>query len=636
MCGIAGCYQQMTDGPKLADIMSDRIAHRGPDDSGSWSYDGSGAAVQFEFRRLSIIDLSSAANQPLCKDGLTIVYNGELFNFRSLRAELAARGVSFTTRSDTEVVLEAWRNWGPAALNRFRGMYAFALFDHRTSELFLARDPLGIKPLYYRPRGGGLVFASELKAIVSAAGAELRIEPGALVASMLYYWLPEQRCAIEGVVKLPAGCWARARPDGTLTVHQYWSAAGVAAHAAAGPPADLQEVIEDSVTAHLVADVPVSSFLSGGLDSSIITVLAHRANPAIDAYTITFRPQDQRLEAMPDDAVYARKIADRFGITLREVQISPDIVRLLPRIVDVLDEPIGDPAAINTLLLCEAARERGVKVILSGMGADELFAGYRKHVACVLAGRYRGLPASVRATARRAADRLPVSVGGRGLRYTRWAKRFLTFADLPEEPRFRRSYTLYDAADLVALLSPDLASHVGQILDEHAGIYHDNALADDVNRMCLADARMFLPGLNLAYTDRASMAASVEVRVPFVDPIVALAAFTIPGPAKIHRGQGKAALKQAALGWLPAEIVHRPKASFGAPLRAWVRGELTEIIDDVLVAGELVGSGMVRRDRLLRMISDERSGREDRSKQIWQLLTLELWYRNARAQGVAA
>jgi asparagine synthase (glutamine-hydrolysing) len=636
VCGIAGCYQQLTDGVKLADIMSDRISHRGPDASGSWSHDSGGATVQFEFRRLSIIDLSLAANQPLSKNGLTIIYNGELYNYRRLRAELTARGVAFTTRSDTEVVLEAWRSWGPAALNRFRGMYAFALFDQRTNEMFLARDPLGIKPLYYLRRGGGLVFASELKALVSAAGAELRVEPGALVASMLYYWLPEQRCAIEGVVKLPAGCWARARPDGTLSVHEYWSIAEVAARAAAGPEADLREVIEDSVAAHLVADVPVSSFLSGGLDSSIITVLAHRANPAIDAYTITFRPQDQRLEAMPDDAVYARKVAARFGIGLTEVEISPDIVSLLPRIVDALDEPIGDPAALNTLLLCEAARERGVKVILSGMGADELFAGYRKHLACVLAGQYRSLPGPVRAAARWAVAGLPVSVGGRGLRYARWAKRFLSFAEMAEEPGYRRSYTLYDPSELAAVLSPDLAGHIGRVLDEHAELYHDNALADHVNRMCLADARMFLPGLNLAYTDRASMAASVEVRVPFVDPVVALAAFTIPGQAKIHRRRGKAALKAAARDWLPAEIVHRPKASFGAPLRAWVRGALTEVIDDVLVGGELVGSGMLRPDPLARMISDDRSGREDRSKQIWQLLTLEMWYRNAQAQGVAA
>jgi asparagine synthase (glutamine-hydrolysing) len=635
MCGIAGCYQQ-ADGQKLVDVMTDRIAHRGPDSAGVWSHDDDRVSAQLGFRRLSIIDLSAAADQPMRKDGLTIIFNGELYNYRTLRAELAVRGVRFATHGDTEVVLEAWRCWGSDALNRFRGMFAFALFDERTGDLALVRDPFGIKPLYYLPRGGGVVFASELKALVTAIGPELRIEPGALVASMLYYWLPEQRCAIDGVRKLPGGSWALLRPDGTLTVERYWDIADVAAHAAAGPPADLGQVIEESVTAHLVADVPVSSFLSGGLDSSIVTVLAHRAAQEIDAYTITFRPEDQRLEAMPDDAVYARKVAARFGIDLHEIEISPDIVNVLPRMVDALDEPIGDPAAINTLLMCEAARERGVKVFLSGMGADELFGGYRKHLACVMAGRYGRLPGLPRAGIRFAVERFPVSVKGRGLRYARWAKRFLTFAELPEEPRFRRSYTLYDPDDLCALLSPDLSGYVAQVIGEHSDIYHDNSLHDEVNRMCLADARLFLPGLNLAYTDRASMAASVEVRVPYVDPIVARAAFSIRGSDKIRHRQGKVALKRAAEAWLPREIVYRPKASFSAPLRAWVRNDLQEVINDVLVGGELVESGMIRAGALRRLIQDEQAGREDHAKQIWQLLTLELWYRNARSMGVAA
>jgi asparagine synthase (glutamine-hydrolysing) len=637
MCGIAGCYQQV-DGKKLVDVMTDRIAHRGPDSSGIWHHEDDQVAVQLGFRRLSIIDLSSAADQPFSKEGLTLVYNGELYNYRELRTELAGRGVRFRTESDTEVVLEAWRCWGPDSLRRFRGMFAFALADIITGELFLARDPFGIKPLYYLHRGDGVLFASELKALIAASGSQMRIEPGALVASMLYYWLPEERCAIDGVRKLPAGSWARCTPDGRLTEQRYWNIAEVAARAAAGPPADLRSVIEESVTAHLVADVPVSSFLSGGLDSSIITVLAHQADAAIDAYTITFRPEDQRLEAMPDDAVYARKVAAKYGISLHEIEISPDVVSLLPRMVEVLDEPIGDPAAINTLLMCEAARERGVKVVLSGMGADELFGGYRKHLACLLASRYRRLPAGLRHhLVEPAVDRMPLRLGSRGVRYARWAKRFMTFADLPEEPRFRRSYTLYAPEELAGLISPDLAGHVTRIIDEHCEIYTDNALPDDmVNRMCLADTRLFLPGLNLAYTDRASMAASVEVRVPFVDPVVAAAAFSIDGKDKIKGRQSKVALKRAAENWLPAEIVHRPKASFSAPLRAWVKGDLHELIQDVLVAGELTSCGMIRRDALTRLIGDEQSGQQDHSKQIWQLLTLELWYRHARSMGVSA
>jgi asparagine synthase (glutamine-hydrolysing) len=635
VCGIAGCYQQ-ADGQKLVDVMSERIAHRGPDAAGVWSHEDDRVSVQLGHRRLSIIDLTAAADQPLSKHGLTLVYNGELYNYKELRAELAGRGVRFATKSDTEVVLEAWRTWGQEALRRFRGMFAFALADTATGELVLARDPLGIKPLYYLPRGDGVLFASELKALLAAVGSELSIEPGALVASMLYYWVPEQRCAIRGVQKLPAGSWARFRSDGTHEMSSYWRVQDAARAAAAGPAADLRSVIEESVAAHLVADVPVSSFLSGGLDSSIVTVLAHRAASDVDAYTITFRPEDQKLEAMPDDAVYARKVAARFGIKLHEIEISPDIVSLLPRMVDILDEPIGDPAAINTLLMCEAARARGVKVILSGMGADELFGGYRKHLACLMASRYSRLPGPVRTGARFGVDRLPVSVGDRGLRYPRWAKRFMTFAELPEEARFRRSYTLYDPEDLAALVGPDLKSQVAHVIEEHSAIYNDNELDDEVNRMCLADSRLFMAGLNLTYTDRASMAASVEVRVPFVDLIVAQAAFSIPGKEKIRGRKQKAVLKDAAENWLPAEIVHRPKASFGAPLRAWVRNDLSELIGDVLVSGELVQAGMLRKEALERLIADDQAGRQDNAKQVWQLLSMELWYRNARSMGVAA
>jgi asparagine synthase (glutamine-hydrolysing) len=635
MCGIAGCYQQ-ADGRKLADVMTDRIAHRGPDAGGIWSHEDERVSLHLGHRRLSIIDLSTAADQPMRKDNLALVYNGELYNYKELRKELQNAGATFRSSSDTEVILEGWRHWGPAALGRFRGMFALAIADTATGELVLARDPLGVKPLFYAERGDGIVFASELKAIISALGPELRIEPGALVASMLYYWVPEQRCAIHGVYKLPAGTWARIRPGGKLEVRQYWDIKDVASAGQDKPAADLKAIIQESVKAHLVADVPVSSFLSGGLDSSIVTVLAHQDSSAVDAYTITFRPEDQKLEAMPDDAVYARKVARQFGIDLHEIELSPDIVDLLPRMVDILDEPIGDPAAINTLMMCEAARQRGVKVLLSGMGADELFGGYRKQLACLVASRYRRLPGAIRHPARLAVNSLPVSIGDRGLRYPRWAKRFMTFAELPEEARFRRSYTLYDPAELTTLVGPELGRHVADVIGEHTAIYNDNELNDEVNRMCLADARLFMAGLNLTYTDRASMAASVEVRVPFVDKIVAEAAFTIAGKDKIRGRVSKAALKDAAESWLPREIVHRPKASFGAPLRAWVRNDLKELISDVLVGGELVQLGMLRKQPLLQLTADEAAGREDNAKQIWQLLSMELWYRQVRAAGVGA
>lgn len=636
MCGVAGTFQQ-SDGKVLVNAMIDVLAHRGPDACGVLELVDPTTEVCLAHRRLSIIDLSPAADQPLVKQGLTLSYNGELYNYRELRAELQGHGVRFTTDSDTEVVLEAWRAWGPGALPRFRGMFALAIHDAATGSLVLARDPLGIKPLYVMRRGDGVVFASELKAIVSALGPELSVDPAGMVASVLYYWLPQQYDALLGVRKLPPGTWTEYRRDGSSISGEYWNPVEVAARAAAGAPVDLRATIESSVAAHLVADVPVSSFLSGGLDSSIITTLAHRSDPAIEAYTIVFRAEDHRLEAMPDDAHYARKMAAHLGIRLHEIEIAPDVVGLLPRMVDILDEPIGDPAAINTLLMCDAARAAGVKVLLSGMGADELFGGYRKHLACLLAARYRRIPRSLRSgVVAPVVGRLPVVAGGRGLRTVRWAQRFLSFAELPEEEAFLRSYTLYGRDEVTGLLDPDLADQVDAVLDSHRAVYDDNALADPVSRMCLADSRLFMPGLNLTYTDRASMAASTEVRVPFVDPLVFEAAFSLPGSDKIRGRVQKAALKDAARAWLPDEIIDRPKASFGAPLRAWVTNDLRELVDDVLVSGDLVASGFLQRDPLLRLVADQRSGRRDQAKQIWQLLSLELWYRNVREKGVAA
>ncbi|WP_270886154.1 asparagine synthase (glutamine-hydrolyzing) [Pedococcus sp. 5OH_020] len=634
MCGIAGAYQQ-ADGKVLVSAMVDRIDHRGPDACGVVELVDPDSSVVLGHRRLSIIDLSTAADQPLAKDRLTLSYNGELYNYKEIRSELESRGVRFATRSDTEVVLEAWRLWGPAVLRRFRGMFAFAIHDERTGDLSLVRDPLGIKPLYVMPRGEGILFASELKAIVRAVGPELRVNSAAMVASALYYWLPQEYDALHGVHKLPPGTWSTYHRDGSVSSGEYWNSAEEAARASGGPRPDLREVLTESVEAHLVSDAPVASFLSGGLDSSIVTALAHRADAAIEAYTIAFRPQDQRLEAMPDDARYARLMAAHLGIRLHEIEIAPDIVDLLPRMVDILDEPIGDPAAINTLLMCDAARAAGVKVLLSGMGADELFGGYRKHLATLMTSRYRRVPRAVRQGVIAPAVRaMPVAVGQRGIRTVRWAQRFLTFAELGEEEAFRRSYTLYDRDELVDLLDPALMGDVDDVVDQHREVYEDTTLTDQVDRMCLADSRMFMVGLNLTYTDRASMAASTEVRVPFVDPVVFSAAFALPGSEKIRGRVQKAALKDAARAWLPDEVIDRPKASFGVPLRAWVTNDLRELVDDVLLRGELVDSGFLRREPLQRLVDDQRSGRRDESKQLWQLLCLEQWYRNARSAGV--
>jgi asparagine synthase (glutamine-hydrolysing) len=271
------------------------------------------------------------------------------------------------------------------------------------------------------------------------------------------------------------------------------------------------------------------------------------------------------------------------------------------------------------------------------MGADELFGGYRRHLACLLGARYQKLPRGLRTgVVAPAVDRLPVAAGGRGLRYSRWAKRFLSFAELGEEAAYRRSYSLYDPAELTDLLDPGLDPLIDDVVEAHHRLYTDTELTDHVNRMCLTDSRFFLPGLNLAYTDRSSMSASTEVRVPFVDPEVFRAAFTFSGSQKIKGRTQKVPLRTVAEGWVPSEVVNRPKASFGAPLRAWVTNDLGPLIDDILLKGQLVDSGFLRRSSVQRMVTEQRTGRTDQSKQLWQLLSMELWYRGARAAGVKA
>lgn len=630
MCGIAGLYNIPAE-PDALSRMLGTIAHRGPDAEGMRKIRSHDAEVGLGHRRLSIIDLSEDANQPFEKDGLITVYNGEIYNYKELSQELRATGVTFRTTSDTEVLIEAWRKWGPSCLKKLRGMFAFALLDNQTGKLALVRDPFGIKPLFIARQNGGLAFASELKALAPTLGDTVTLDPTALISSLMYCWVPESHCVYQGVEKLPPGCWAEISPNGAYRQESYYDPQRELvrdSYEEIGVD-DLRKIIEDSVAAHMVADVPVSAFLSGGLDSSLITVIAARLGHKVEGYTISFRKEDRKLEAMPDDLFYARKVAEANDIPLHEIEIAPDMADMLPRMAYALDEPIGDAAAINAYLICKAARDVGTKVLLSGMGADELFGGYRKHYACMLAAKYRMLPGFIRnGMVRPAVDGLPVASKNKGFRTVRWAKRFLAFADMPEEAAFRRSYTDYGVPEFQDLLNPDLHGAVDRLVDEHADIYNQYRMAncgDRINSMCYTDLRHFLPGLNLAYTDRASMAASTEVRVPFVDREVVAAAFGISGGRKIEGRETKAVLKKAAEPYLPKEVVYRPKGLFSAPLRAWIRRDLRAMVDELLMEGSLAKSGFLNAKTLRRMVDEDRAGTADCSKAIWQLMTLESW-----------
>ncbi|HZJ62432.1 MAG TPA: asparagine synthase (glutamine-hydrolyzing) [Kofleriaceae bacterium] len=629
MCGIAGTYDDPIAEPEFR-AMIGALAHRGPDAAGL-ARAMAPVPIWLGHRRLSIIDVTDAANQPFEKHGLVLVYNGELYNYRELRRELEARGAGFATRSDTEVLLEAWRYWGPAALARFRGMFAFAVYDRASGRLVLARDHFGIKPLFFTRAGSRIAFASELRALARLPGFRRAIDDAALAALLLYDWIPEDQSIYRGVEKLAPGCYATIDPGGSFEVHRYWDPVAAFGARASGPEPALASVLEDSVRAHLVADVEIGAFLSGGLDSSLLVAMASRYNPSIRCYTIGFRPVDQQLEAMPDDLRYARQLATQLGVPLEEIEMSPDVAGLLPSFVSVLDEPIGDAAALNVLAMCSAARASGIKVLLSGMGADEIFSGYRRHRACLLGNAYRRIPSLGRRAIETVVDRLPVASRTRGLVVARWAKRFVALARHEEEAAYRRSYTYYDPEELDELLAGRGAAHVAELCRRHACTYwaagrtrgRDAQLA----RMCLTDLQMFLPALNLAYTDRASMAASVEVRVPFVDRDVVAAAFGLRARERIRGRVQKVALKQVAERWLPHEIVHRPKSSFGLPLRAWMARDLRGELDASLPDGALVSRGYLDGAVIRRMIDHHASGRADHAQALWQLLAVEHWVR---------
>lgn len=638
MCGILGGINIAGLASALPSLL-DRIAHRGPDAAGTHVEQGPGGTVALGHRRLSIIDLSAAANQPFEKDGYVLVFNGEIYNYRHLTQELKSLGVVFRTHSDTEVVLEAWKNWGPDSLARMRGMFAFAIYERHSGRLVLARDPFGIKPLYVMKRTGGIAFASELKALVPLLGTGARVDDGAVLASLVYSWLPDDYCLYRDVSKLAAGHWLEVRPGGIVAEHVYWDEGRdlVQSDRPEVGVEELRAIVAESVKLHMVSDVPVSTFLSGGLDSSILTVLATQHAGRLESYTTFFRAEDQALEAMPDDLGYARQVAKLHDITLHEIELQPDVVKLLPQMVDILDEPLGDASAINVHLICRAARDAGVKVLLSGIGADEIFAGYRRQYACTLANRYQRLPATLRdGVIARLVSALPVAGEKRGYRTIRWAKRFLSFANLPEEQAFLRSYTHYNQSELVAAMGREMPAEVEELFHRHAVLYAQGPAGDHVNRMCFTDLRLFLRGLNLFLTDRASMAASTEVRVPFVDLEVVKAAFAIPGARKMAGQERKVILKKAAEAWLPRSIIYRPKAMFSMPLRSWIRRDLRELVDDTLSDGEIVGRGYLSRQHIRALIERDRAGIADNCREIWKLLTLDLWLRRQKEQCVVA
>jgi asparagine synthase (glutamine-hydrolysing) len=645
MCGICGF---VGDGDiELLRAMSEAMAHRGPDGSGEHHFptDGDSPPAGLGHRRLSIIDPSPRGAQPMAygrDESLWITYNGELYNFRALRRDLVRDGYSFRSDCDTEVMLAMYARHGPAMLDHLNGIFAFAIWDAERGELFLARDKLGVKPLYYAQRSGGLYFASEAKALLRALPRP-GIREDALADYLTFLWVPDPDTIFDGIFKLPPGHCATFG-EGRLTVSQYWDMTFAPEDRPMREWADLvRGSVDDSVRRQMVSDVPLGSFLSGGLDSSAVVASMKDASESLTTYTVGFSEGDLRHEIVSDDLRYARRLGRDFGLDYHEQILEPDVVQLLPRLVWHMDEPVADPAAITTYLICSAARER-LTVILSGVGGDEIFAGYPRYLAARIGKLIDPLPRAARSRlARSLQSRLTLGRPGRMRGPRRNLLKLARGIDADPMERYLTYRSYFKRSELDALLAPDLRAAVSDHDPLQGHRDHFERVADQhwLNQLIYVDLKTFLPCLNLAYTDKMSMAASTEVRVPLLDDELVSLSGRVPPELKLHHMVRKYIFKRSMDDVLPRYVVRRRKAGFGAPVRSWLVGDLKPMIDDLLSPETVAARGLFDPTAVRKLVADNDAARADNALQIWTLLTLELWQqefldRPAQARGAVA
>jgi asparagine synthase (glutamine-hydrolysing) len=605
--------------------MLDVISHRGPDDRGTASFDlPDGRTATLGHRRLSILDPTPAGHQPMADatGRVHLTYNGELYNYPELKRELEARGVPLRTNCDTEVLVNLLALDGLGAVERLNGIFAFAAWDEGSGELWLARDRAGVKPLYHcRLEHGGFAFASEFKALTPLLG-ERRPDPQAVADYFTYLWVPGSKTVMAGIDKLEPGHVAVLRPDGSLTQTRYWS---LELRPEGGRATDdwieeLSATFDGAVQAQQLSDVPLGSFLSGGLDSSAV-VAAMKTDEPVTTYTIGSSAADLAHDVIVDDLPYARSLKEELHVDYHETVLTPDLAEQLPRAVWHMDEPVADPAALTTLLICQAASER-LTVVMSGVGGDELFAGYPRHRAARLAS----LAGPLRPLAGPLERRLSIGPPGRGRALRRNAKKFLRGAALAPDERYLSYFTYFDRDGVGRLLEPlgsELAGY--DPLDFPRDVFRQTAGQPYVNRMLAVDWHGFLPSLNLTYTDKMGMAASTEVRVPILDNSMVDLAARIPPELKLRGLQGKWLLKKSQERRLPHDVIWRKKAGFSAPIRSWLAGTLAPAVDRLHGDSALARSQMIDQAEARRVVDDYRSQRSDNALQIWALLTLDLW-----------
>jgi asparagine synthase (glutamine-hydrolysing) len=615
MCGICGVMtrDESRPDPAVLEQMSHAIAHRGPDSHGLLTDGPVGLAV----RRLAIIDLEHG-DQPIADEEgrVQVVQNGEIYNYRDLRARLERGGHRFATRSDTEVLVHLYQERGLDFVHELRGMFAIALWDPGNHRLILARDRFGIKPLYYRLTEDELAFGSELKSLLSQPGVPRALDLDAVESFLAFNAIPAPLTIFAGIRKLPAGHLLVCDGREASVVPYARPGPSPAGDLRSEPPeelaAELLERLRDSVSAHLVADVPVGVLLSGGLDSSALTALAAQESPRpVSTFSIGFE------EESFDELDAARVVAERYGTEHHELVVRPDAAQLLPRLVHAFDEPFADSSALPTYLVSELAAG-SVKVALSGEGGDELFGGYYTYVADQLAPR---IGPAVRPL-RRLVEWLPSSSAKVSFDYK--AKCFVRGAHLPPVERHHAWKEIF-SRDLRAELVDRKRDGIADPLDLYRARYAETEGAEPLSRLQDLDFGIYLVDDLLVKTDRASMAHSLEARVPFCDPVVAELAFALPSRLKVRGFAKKRLLRQAVAPLLPRSIVGGRKQGFSIPLAAWLRGELEPFAREVLDRDTLRRQGLLQPEAVLDLLDAHVARREDLSRQVWGLMTLTLW-----------
>jgi asparagine synthase (glutamine-hydrolysing) len=607
MCGICGLASRAAVDPQRLARMSATLVHRGPDSDGTFVADGVGLAA----RRLSIIDLA-AGDQPIAnEDGtVVVVQNGEIYNYAELTHQLRRVGHAFRTHSDTEVIAHAYEEWDLGFAERLRGMFAIAIWDERRRRLVLARDRYGIKPLYYRAAGDELSFASELRALPRG-----EIDLDALECLLAFNSIPAPYSIFRDIRKLPQGhllVWT----DGRETLERYARPAPVpASEVRAEEEAELVEELRarlrDSVRAHLVSDVPVGVLLSGGVDSCTLAALAaEEATYPLRTFSIGF------AERSFDELADARRVAERYGTVHRELVLEPDAALLLPALADAFDEPFADSSALPTYLVSRLARE-DVKVALSGEGGDELFGGYYTYAADLLAQRVGWAAPALKPLA----EHLPASTAKASFDYR--LKRFVRAAHLPPLERHHGWKEIFSADARAELRGTRSAFDPVDVLRTR---FDETEGAELLARLQDVDLGTYLVDDLLVKTDRASMAHSLEARVPFLDSVVTGFALALPTRHKVRGLRKKVLLRKAAEPLLPPEVVHGRKRGFSIPAAAWLRGELEPFARDTLSADTLRRQGFFRHEPVQRLLNEHVSGTQDWSRQLWCLLAFTLWH----------